>query len=524
MHTPVYPPIVRHKLFVLSPAASDVELPTAYVKQKIATNKSSDGGIKSIIDHIRLITQEVVLQHTTSSLEETQQRDFLRGIIRAFDQICLRGENIHVAVQKLDASTLEKTSVIQSYYAAAATSGLPILPHNSALLSPRRSSSTPTIVYAIFGGQGISGLYLDELRYLLTTYQSLIKSTLRASEELLLSLLHVADAPDIYAQGLAFINWLESDSSVPSREYLSSAPVSFPLIGILQLVSYEVTCKTLGLHPGQLRDSLSGTSGHSQGLIAAAAIAIADSWESWRTATRVAVTALFWLGMRTHQFYRPAAISPAMIKDSEMHGEGIPTSMLHLRGFERDEIQTQVSKANKKLRPGSQIALSLINGPKNFVCSGSSIGLYGLNRQLRKLKQQDSRTSRYLPVSAPFHNECLATVPDIVYRDLDGVAIHSSDLKIPLYCTRTGRDLNSYGDDIIPELLRLVLSEPLDWEAASAFPGATHIVDFGPGGVHGIGSLTDANKKGKDVKVVLAATMQGTSSTLGYQAEIFQGP
>ncbi|GKU09911.1 unnamed protein product, partial [Fusarium langsethiae] len=331
------------------------------------------------------------------------------------------------------------------------------------------------------------------------------------------------DAPDIYTQGLPFINWLESGSNAPSEEYLTFAPVSFPLIGILQLASYEVTCKTLGLHPGQLRDSLSGTSGHSQGLIVAAVIAMADSWESWGTATRVAITALFWLGMRTHQAFKPTTISPAMIKDSEMHGEGVPTSMLHLREFEEDEIRTQVSKANKNLRSGSLIAISLINGPRNFVCSGSSIGLYGLNRQLRKLKKGDQRTSRYLPVSAPFHNECMARVPDIVYRDLDGITIHSSDLKIPLYCTRTGKSLTLSGGDVLPRLLQLVLSEPLDWEAASAFPGATHIVDFGPGGVHGIGSLTAANKKGQDVKVILATTMQGTSSSLGYQSEMFQG-
>ncbi|KAM0331878.1 hypothetical protein ACHAPQ_005898 [Fusarium lateritium] len=523
MHTPVYPPLPRHMPFVLSSADEDVESPTSHVEQQIAASKSSDDAIKSITDYIRLATQDVVAQHTTSNINETRKRDFLRGIIRAFDQICLHGENIHVAVQKLDTSTVEKTYIIQSYYAAVSASGLPILPHSSALLSPRRSSSIPAIVYAIFGGQGISGLYLDELRYLLTTYQTIIKSTLRASEEILISLLQVADVPDIYAQGLSFISWLESDSNVPSKEYLNFAPISFPLIGILQLASYEVTCKTLGLHPGELRDSLSGTSGHSQGLIAAAAIAMADSWESWRTATRAAVTALFWLGLRTHQALKPAAISPAMIKDSEKHGEGIPTSMLHVRGFEREEIQTQVSKANKNLGSGSRIALSLVNGPRNFVCSGSPVGLYGLNRQLRKLRQQDQRTSRYLPVSAPFHNKCLSTVPHIVYRDLDGISIHSGDLKIPLYCTRTGRALNSSDGDIIPELLRLVLSEPLDWEAASVFPGATHIVDFGPGGVHGIGSLTDANKKGQDVKVVLATTMQGTSSTLEYQAEIFRG-
>ncbi|KAM0552702.1 hypothetical protein ACHAPJ_007799 [Fusarium lateritium] len=523
MIDPVHPPLSGHMPLLLSPSASDVDSLATRLEQQIAANKSSDDAVKLIVEHMRLVTQDVVAQQTISITKGTQERDMLRLFIQAFDRVFLRGENIHAAIQKLDISTLDKAGIIQSYYAAMSASQLPILPQSSTLLSPQRSPSTPTSVYAVFGGQGIGGTYLDELRYLFRTYQTLIEGTLRASEELMLSLLQGANAHEIYSGGLAVMSWLESDQKAPSKDYLNFAPVSFPLIGLLQLASYEVTCKTLGLHPGQLQDSLSGTTGHSQGLIAAAVVALADSWESWRTATRVAITALFWLGLRAQQACVLVATSPAILKDSEKHGEGVPTSMLHLRGFEREEIQTQVFKANKNLRLGSRLALSLVNGPRNFVVSGSPIGLYGLNRQLRKLKQQDQRTSRYLPVSAPFHNECLATVPEIVQRDLDGASIHPGDLKIPLYCTRTGRNLDSSGFDIMPELLRLILSDPLDWKAASAFPHATHIVDFGPGGVHGIGSLTNINKKGQGVKVILATTLQGTSPNLGYQSDIFQG-
>ncbi|KAL4730974.1 putative PKS/NRPS-like protein biosynthetic cluster [Fusarium chlamydosporum] len=481
---PVDSPILGHNQLPLSPSVSDVGSLAAQLEQRLVATESNEDAVKFLFKHMGLVAQDAVVQLTSGNTTHTQPQDWLRFVVQALDQVFLRGENIHVAVQKLEMSTLDKMGIIQSYYAAVHVSGLPILQHTSGLLSPKPSQSTCKAVYATFGGQGINVSYLDELRRLFRTYRTLIEGTLHDSNELVLSLLHRANSPEIYTQGLSVMTWLESHESAPGQDYLSFAPVSFPLIGLLQLVSYEVTCKTLGLHPGQVQDSLSGTTGHSQGLIAAAVVAMADSWESWRTATRLAITSLFWLGLRAQQAFVCAAISPAMAKDSEMHDEGIPTPMLHLRGFEREEIQTQISKANKKLCTGSRLALALVNGAKNFVVSGAPIGLYGLNRQLRKLKQQDQRTRRYLPVSAPFHNNCLAAVPKIVQRDLNGISIHPSDLKVSLFCTKTGRDLKSSDSDLLPNLLCLILSEPLDWEVASAFPGATHIVDFGPGGVN----------------------------------------
>ncbi|KAF5671237.1 ABC transporter [Fusarium heterosporum] len=472
---------------LLPSPAGDVESLAVRFEQHIAANKSDADAIELILKHLRRITQDVTVQKNNSITHETQQRDMLRVIVQAFDRTFLRGENIHVAVQRLDMPTLSQRDVIQSYYAAVAASGLPIAQQSSTLLGPQHFSSSLKSVYAIFGGQGIGGSYLDELRSLFKTYRTLIEGTLKSSEKLLLHLSHEADTPETYADGLFIMSWLESDENSQSKEYLNFAPVSFPLIGLLQLVNYEVTCRTLGLHPGQLQSSLSGTTGHSQGLVTAAAISMADSWESWEKSTRIAITALFWLGLRTQQAYDPVTISPAVLKDSDKHGEGVPTCMLHLRGFEKENIVSAIIKTNKNLHSDSRLALSLVNGPDNFVVSGSPIGLYGLNRHLRKMRQQGQRTSRYLSVSAPFHNQCLAKVSEIFHKDLDGLMFHSCDLKTPLFCTRTGINLAASGGDIMPQILRLILSDPLDWEAATAFPGATHIIDFGPGGVNGIG-------------------------------------
>lgn len=49
----------------------------------------------------------------------------------------------------------------------------------------------------------------------------------------------------------------------PEADYLSTAPVSFPLIGLLQLAQYSLSYMLLGTDPRGLRDHLMGSSGHS---------------------------------------------------------------------------------------------------------------------------------------------------------------------------------------------------------------------------------------------------------------------
>lgn len=46
---------------------------------------------------------------------------------------------------------------------------------------------------------------------------------------------------------------------------------------------------------------------------------------------------------------------------------------------------------------------------------------------------------------------------------------------------------------------------PIHWSKATDFPeSATHAVDFGPGGLSGIGPLTARNLDGRGVRVIIA--------------------
>jgi hypothetical protein len=58
-----------------------------------------------------------------------------------------------------------------------------------------------------------------------------------------------------------------------------SIPISFPLIGLTQLVQYLVVCHVANLTPGKFHSRLSGATGHSQGIVSAVVIAASGTFE-----------------------------------------------------------------------------------------------------------------------------------------------------------------------------------------------------------------------------------------------------
>ena len=54
-------------------------------------------------------------------------------------------------------------------------------------------------------------------------------------------------------------------------------------------------------------------------------------------------------------------------------------------------------------------------------------------------------------------------------------------------------------------LCEQIFTQPIHWSKATNFPEtATHAIDFGPGGLSGIGPLTARNLEGRGVRVVVA--------------------
>ena len=460
--------------------------------------------------------------------------DILNTVVDELETKFLHGEEIHAVVAALLAGSESKSTVIRSYYEALRITGRTVNYHGSALL--KHASEGRAKIYAMFGGQGNAENYFDELAELYDTYYSLIKDTLTALAAPLQKLSKEPDVKRLYPKGLDVVAWLQKPDSRPDADYLISSPVSFPIIGLIQLIHYTVACSVLQKTPGEFRRFFSGITGHSQGIVVATAIAYADTWKSFETAGKHALIILFWTGARSQQVFPSISLPHRVLVDSAEHGEAVPTPMLSIVGLKLATVQRQVDEINMYLPPEARICISLINGPQNFVVTGPRLSLYGLNQKLRKIKGLKTGTSNrtpfskrgercsssFLPVTVPFHNPVLTAATSMIVQDLHDSHFSNTDLGIPLYHTRTGEDLRQeVTENLIPVLVRMITEEQVYWDKATAFDGATHILDFGPGGTSGVGILTQRSKDGTGARVILAGTTVGTNSKVGYKPELF---
>lgn len=476
--------------------------------------------------------------HEVEEREDDAQGSYylevLKLILNEFERAFMQGNDVHAVAAALPGIVNKKNHVVEAYYAGRAATGRCTEPYDSALF--HAASEDAAGIYTVFGGQGNIEEYFDELRAVYTTYPSFIEDLITSSAELLQSLSREPEASKLYPKGLDVMKWLQNRDSQPDTDYLVSAPVSLPLIGLVQLAHYTVTCKVLGRRPGDLLECIQGTTGHSQGVVTAAAIATATSWDSFANAAKNALTMLFWIGLRSQQAFPRTSIAPSVLQDSIENGEGAPTPMLSIRDLSRAAVQEHIDATNQHLPQDRHIAISLVNSARNFVVTGPPISLYGLNLRLRKVKaptgldqtrvpftQRKVRfANRFLPITAPFHSQYLTSAYDQILEDLEEIDIPAKSLVIPVFHTKTGEDLRQLGDEsAVPSLIRMITHNAVNWEQATVFPGATHIVDFGPGGISGLGVLTNRNKDGTGVRVILAGEMDGTNAEVGYKPELF---
>ncbi|KAI9859104.1 MAG: beta subunit of fatty acid synthetase [Vezdaea acicularis] len=460
--------------------------------------------------------------------------EVLKLVITEFERAFLRGNEVHAIAATLPGIEQKKLLTVKAYYAARASCNRAIKTHESALF--RAAADGDAKIYAVFGGQGNIEEYFDELREVYSTYPAFVEDFIASAAELLQSLSRDPRADKLYSKGLDVMKWLHDRDSQPDTDYLVSAPVSLPLIGLVQLAHYSITCRVLGITPGHLRERFSGATGHSQGVVTAMAIAAADSWESFEKVAKEALTILFWIGSRSQQTYPRTSLAPTVLQDSVNNGEGVPTPMLSIRDLGNAAVQEHVDATNHHLPEDRHIAISLINSARNVVVTGPPISLYGLNLRLRKVKaptgldqtripftQRKVRfVNRFLPITAPFHSKYLAEATRNIEEDLKHIKVSSKELAIPVFDTNSGEDLRSEGsNDVVPALVRMITHDPVNWEKATVFPSATHVLDFGPGGISGLGVLTNRNKEGTGVRVILAGAMDGTNAEVGYKPELF---
>ncbi|CUA75193.1 fatty acid synthase subunit beta, fungi type [Rhizoctonia solani] len=102
------------------------------------------------------------------------------------------------------------------------------------------------------------------------------------------------------------------------------------------------------------------------------------------------------------------------------------------------------------------------------------------------------------------HSHYLDGATEKVLAELGEQLWDAKELGIAVYGTDTGADLRELSTSISRSLCEQVLSLPVQWTKVTAFPdSATHAIDFGPGGLSGIGPLTARGLEGRGVRMVI---------------------
>ena len=240
-----------------------------------------------------------------------------------------------------------------------------------------------------------------------------------------------AELAHLYPHGLDAVGWLTGAAAVPPEAYLRSAPVSFPLIGLTQLATYAGALCGMGVGPsggpggpGRLLAALSGATGHSQGIVIAAAAGGATSWAELAAAGTQALALLLFSGARMQQAadalppappaaaWRPAPRAPTA---SPADPSDEPSPMLSVSGLAHAELQAAIYAALAAIAKAERSAggppltgtpaapplltLSLRNGPGAAVVSGRTQHLRFLQAGLEAMRAPPGADQTRVPFS-----------------------------------------------------------------------------------------------------------------------------
>lgn len=459
-----------------------------------------------------------------------------RFVLDYFEFMYLGANDVHVVVCTLPLGERSKVAVLRAYLSARYIIRHSVKQPSSTIF--RAAEQKSITLHAIFGGQGLTRTYFDELKGLYDAYGIYLEQFIAISARQLKqwSASTQDEAEPVSCPPIHLMEWLEAGSCTSD---ITDPAVSFPLIGLIQLSRFTVVCQALGLTPGHFCRRFSGFAGHSQGIVTATALAASDSWKDFYDNASVALRVLASIGLRARQTYSPPQVNEAGVRDALAHGESHPSPMLSVRHMPRDRLDLLIRTLNSHLPDFAKVEIALINGPDTFVVSGPPPSLGALAKRLRALKAAvgDSQAGtpysrrklplslQFLQVATPYHSKYLTSAIDRILLDVEGLQIRSDALQIPVFGGHDGRDIKhrgaEYGGNLLPALVRAVTCEVVQWEEATRFPGSTHIIDFGPGVTSGIASLTAENKRGTGARFIVAGSLSPSNPDTGSIADLF---
>ena len=186
------------------------------------------------------------LAYVAESIVEDQSTHartaLLLNVFKYFTTTYLATKDIHSLTSTFDTDT--RKTVLSAYFLAFAALkareiDASIQKQESALLATALSEKAS--IFALFGGQGTNEVCFDELQNLYDIYKPFVDSFVQSlTEGVLVPLVAEEEASTYYTFGLDVVSWLSGAAAHPAVPYLASVPISFPLIGLTQLVQYLV--------------------------------------------------------------------------------------------------------------------------------------------------------------------------------------------------------------------------------------------------------------------------------------------
>ncbi|KAF9513944.1 hypothetical protein BS47DRAFT_1276679, partial [Hydnum rufescens UP504] len=152
--------------------------------------------------------------------------------------------------------------------------------------------------------------------------------------------------------------------------YLVSVPISFSLIGLMRLVQYLVTARVSNLSPGELGSVIQGTTGHTQGMVSAVAIAASTTSDSYTTNMARAIKSPFYMGLRGQGAFPVLALEPMIVQDTIEEGESTPMPISAISGLTLKAPKVHINSTNSCLLTNSKLFASVNNGSEIFVVTG----------------------------------------------------------------------------------------------------------------------------------------------------------
>ncbi|KAJ2607731.1 fatty acid synthase alpha subunit Lsd1, partial [Coemansia sp. RSA 1365] len=488
--------------------------------------------------HIAEKSYDVVTVANFAAYTWEEDVDIAIAVFEAFEKRYCSDQNIHVYVSdsKLDANQTE--SVLRAYYAAQSKYHKVKDAFKTSVARPALFSTDNFRIMAVFAGQGGMDNYMDETRSVFSIYQPLVEDYVTCMSEYLRREAAEPELARTYRNGLDALRWIKSPEETPSQEYMISVPVCLPLVGLTQLMQVMVLYKSLGISPGELADKFECITGHSQGIVAAAVLALVTNEESFYSVSKVALGLLMLGGVFPQQDY-PLTKPSAVFADS-----AFPTPMARVLNLTHAQLESAIARYNQKqeqqqqkVSVSSKIYLSLTNSSKMHVVSGNTASLSLFIQVLKQefdtngadqtripfSKRKPGVSIKYLSINGPYHCELLAHALEgaCAYATKKGWCMDGDSLRRPVRTYEDGRDI--YGiQDLAHYLLRCMFVIPVDWPAAAKISGITHVVDFGPGGVSGIGALMHRIYEGQGVSVICAGALNSYGGPLAIKADLYR--